>query len=360
MLPVMMKTFLTTLCALALACPALPGKTHKAWTLASEVFAAAKPANSDHSPKAIVTATNSFLDTLTPDQRKQALLPLHDPERKEWTNVPPKPQSGGLRLGDLTKPQLESACAFLSTLLSTQGYLKARNIMLADDLLLRSEQQAKRRGGFGSANFWIALFGTPSESGRWGVQWDGHHVAFNIALHGEKMTMSPSFIGTQPHKFHLGEEEIIPMEQETALAFEFIASLDEKQRASAIQGDKRGRMRAGPGKDGVQPKARGLDCSTLTDAQGTILMKLIGLWVHDLPEAPAKARMKEIEAQIDKSHFAWHGPYKPGSDASYHLYGPGVIIEYTGQDLGGDPLDHLHSIYRDPTNEYGVKWAEKK
>ena len=66
------------------------------------------------------------------------------------------------------------------------------------------------------------------------------------------------------------------------------------------------------------------------------------------------------KAQLDKTHFAWHGPHKPGSDASYHIYGPGVIIEYMGQDLGGDPLDHLHSIYRDPTNEYGVKWAKKK
>ena len=32
---------------------------------------------------------------------------------------------------------------------------------------------------------------------------------------------------------------------------------------------------------------------------------------------------------------------------------PSLIIEYACQDLGGNPLDHLHTMYRDPTNEYG-------
>lgn len=356
----LMNATYRSLLVLTLGVTPLMAAPHKAWTLASEVFAVAKPAQTDHSPKAMVAAANAFLQTLAPEERKQAMLPIDDPERRTWTNVPSSADDGGIRLGDLTKPQLESACAFLSTVLSTPGYLKARNIMMADDLLLKSEKQATKRGGFGAANFWIVIFGTPSETAPWGVQWDGHHVAINLTMEGEKMTMSPSFIGTQPHAFTLGGEQIVPMEKETAWAYEFINSLDENQRSRAIQGDKRGRMKAGPGRDGAKPDLRGLPCDTLTEDQRGLLMKLIGLWVNDLPEAPAKARLKEIESQLNKTHFAWHGPYKPGSDASYHLNGPGVIIEYSGQDLGGDPLDHLHSIYRDPTNEYGVKWVGKQ
>ncbi len=332
---------------------------HKAWTLAAEVFAAAKPAETDHSPKAMVAAAKALSDSLSEEQRKQLMLPLNDPERSKWTNVPPRNEVGGLRLGDLNKAQLEKACAFLSTVLSKQGYLKSRNIMLADDLLLDDKETAEKRGGFGSANYWIVIFGEPSESGPWGVQWDGHHVAVNATIHGEKMTISPSFIGTQPHKFTLKGEEIVPMKNEVAYAFEFINSLTDEQRASAVKSDRRGRIAAGAGKDGFKPDPRGLSCDKLTDAQQAILMKLIAVWVNDMPEAPAKARLKEIESQLDKAHFAWHGPYKPGSDASYHLYGPNVIIEYSGQDLGGDPKDHLHSIYRDPTNEYGAKWLSK-
>ena len=355
----MIKRLLPPSLALLLLAPALSAKTHKAWTLASEVFATAKPAESDRSPKAQVAAAQAFLALLSPDEKKQALLPLNDPERQKWTNVPTKATDGGIRLGDLTKPQLESACAFLSTVLSENGYLMARNIMLADDLLLKNEKQAKRRGGFGSANFWIAIFGTPSETEPWAVQWDGHHVAVNLSIVGEKMTLSPAFIGTQPHKFMLGEEEIIPMKNEIAWALDFMTSLSEEQRAKAIIKTTRGRMQAGAGKDGIMPEARGLACSELTAEQHAQLLKLVGLWVDDLPAKPAAARMKELDAQLKKAHFAWYGPFTPGSDASYHIVGPEIIVEYTGQNLGGDPLDHIHSIYRNPTNEYGAQWIKK-
>ncbi|MBL6921884.1 MAG: DUF3500 domain-containing protein [Akkermansiaceae bacterium] len=334
-------------------------KTHKAWTLASEVFAAVKPAESDRSPKARVAAANALIATLSADEKKQLLLPFDDPEKQKWTNVPTKADDGGLRLGDLKKPQLEAACAFLSTVMSESGYLKSRNIMMADDLLIRNEARAVKRGGFGSANFWIAIFGTPSETEPWGVQWDGHHVAVNLTMVGDKMTNSPSFIGTQPHVFYLGKEEIAPMENEIAYAYEFMKSLDEKQRKQAVVAAKRGRMQAGPGRDGVTPEGKGLKCDSLTKAQHAILLKLAGLWVADLPATAAKVRMKEIDAHLKQAHFAWHGPFVPGSDASYHIMAPELIIEYTGQDLGGDPLDHIHSIYRNPKNEYGAKWLKK-
>lgn len=355
----MKKHLLSSSLALILLCPVLSAKTHKAWTLASEVFATAKPAESDRSPKAQVAAAEAFLASLSPAEKKQALLPLNDPERQKWTNVPTKATDGGIRLGDLTRPQLESASAFLSTVLSENGYLMARNIMLADDLLIRNEKQAKRRGGFGSANFWIAIFGTPSETEPWAVQWDGHHVAVNLTIVGEKMTLSPAFIGTQPHKFMLGKEEITPMQNEIAWALDFMKSLTEEQRTKAIVKATRGRMQAGAGKDGVIPEARGLACSELTAKQHTLLLKLVGLWVDDLPAKPAEARMKELDAQLKKAHFAWYGPFTPGSDASYHLVGPKIIVEYSGQDLGGDPLDHIHSVYRNPTNEYGAQWTKE-
>lgn len=353
-----MKYFYSSLLALICFTNTGWGKPHKAWTLASEVFATAKPAESDRSPKAQVAAAHAFLAVLSDDEKKQALLPLNDPERQKWTNVPTKANDGGIRLGDLAKPQLEKAVAFLSTVLSEKGYLMARNIMLADDLLLKNKERAERRGGLGSANYWIAIFGTPSENEPWGVQWDGHHVAVNLTIVGEKMTLSPAFIGTQPHKFMLGEEEIIPMENEIAWAIEFMNNLDEKQRAKAIIKNKRGRMQAGAGKDGFIPPSKGLPVKELTPEQHAKLLKLIGLWVDDLPAKPAAARMKELDTQLKKAHFAWYGPFTPGSDASYHLVGPEIIVEYTGQDLGGNPLDHIHSIYRNPTNEYGAQWIQ--
>ena len=346
--------------SLLLSSSPLWAKEYQALTLAGEVFAATPPAETDHTPQEMVAAAEKFLASLTAEERKQCALPLNDPERQQWTNVPTRATDGGLRLGDLKKEQLEASITFLSTVMSKEGYLKARNVMLADDLLLRSEAQANRRGGFGTANFWIALFGTPSESEPWGVQLDGHHIAFNLTIVGEKISLSPSFIGTQPHRFTLAGEEVIPMGAETETAFALIASLTAEQRKEAIVGDTRGRLELGPGKDGVAPKPRGLSCRSFTEEQRGIFLKLVSLWIDDLPESASFARLAEITSQIDETVFFWQGPHQPGSDASFHIFGPSLVIEYAGQNLGGDPRDHLHSIYRDPSNEYGAKWVPGK
>ena len=65
--------------------------------------------------------------------------------------------------------------------------------------------------------------------------------------------------------------------------------------------------------------------------------------------------MEELSSEIDKMSFSWWGPSVEKGDFSYRIQGPSLIIEYAGQDLGGDPHNHLHSMYRDPTNEYGAR-----
>ncbi len=330
----------------------------KYWTLASEVAATYQPKKPDHKPESMVAAAEAFLAVLSEEERGQALHLMDSEERRLWTNTPPRGTEGGVRLGDLKREALERAYDLLGAVLSEQGYRKVKHIMLADDELLRDQAHADRRGGFGSANFWLLIFGTPSATEPWGVQFDGHHLAVNLTIAGEKMTCSPAFIGTQPKAYTLAGREIVPMGKETSLAFDFINSLNDDQRKDALRDDRRGRLQAGPGRDGVRPDPRGLDCSSLTEDQRGLLLELVQQWVGDLPAHAAERRMKAVADQLGKTRFAWRGPYEPGSDASYHLYGPGVIIEYSGQDLGGDPLNHLHSIYRDPTNEYGAKWLK--
>jgi hypothetical protein len=34
-----------------------------------------------------------------------------------------------------------------------------------------------------------------------------------------------------------------------------------------------------------------------------------------------------------------------------------LVIEYAPQPLGGDPTMHIHTIYRDPTNDYRKKFV---
>ena len=143
-----------------------------------------EPKVSERDAQAMVEAAKALLDSLSEEEKSQLLLPLNDQERKKWTNLPTKPDDGGLRLGDLDKNSLEKVCTFLATVLSSEGYAKATEVMLADDLLIKDEKQAERRGGFGVANFWLVIFGEPSLTEPWAVQLDGHHVAFNLSISG--------------------------------------------------------------------------------------------------------------------------------------------------------------------------------
>ena len=87
--------------------------------------------------------------------------------------------------------------------------------------------------------------------------------------------------------------------------------------------------------------------------QRELLLALLEGYVGHLPAADARRRMDQLSGEVDRMRFAWSGPVENPSDISYRLQGPSLLLEYACQDLGGDPLDHLHAMYRDPTNEYG-------
>lgn len=314
----------------------------------------APPARDPGSAAAMAVAARAFLASLDDDLRAKCALTLDSPERTNWTNVPPSANEGGARLGDLSEDQLERACDLLATVLSPQGYAKMRDIMLADDRLLRG---GAPRVGFGAENFWLVIFGEPSADEAWALQLDGHHIALNLAFDGEHATMSPSFIGTQPSAYRRADAEIVPLRGEVVDGFALVNSLSEDQREAAILGPKRGRILAGPGRDGVVPTPEGVACSTFDEDQRALLAKLLRHFVGDLPQPIADRRMRALEAEIDEMVFAWSGPTDNPSDVSYRVQGPSVIVEYACQDLGGNPLDHLHSMYRDPTNEYGAAFA---
>jgi hypothetical protein len=72
-------------------------------------------------------------------------------------------------------------------------------------------------------------------------------------------------------------------------------------------------------------------------------------------DAFAEPRMTELRANIRDTYFAWSGPLTNGSAAYFRVQGPTLVIEYAPQNS----VDHIHTIYRDPTNDYGVKFARR-
>ncbi|MEC9091934.1 MAG: DUF3500 domain-containing protein, partial [Planctomycetota bacterium] len=180
-----------------------------------------------------------------------------------------------------------------------------------------------------------------------------HHVGVNLSIQGNQMSLSPSFVGAQPQTFKIGSRNYRPFAKEMDVAYELAASLTFEQLKTAIISDSRQRLKTGPGNDGKIPTPQGVNCSTFNDKQKKMILVLISQWVNDLPPKQANARMKQIESELNQTQFAWCGDKKPNSDVSYTIQGPSLIIEYACQDLGGDPLNHLHSVYRNPKNEYG-------
>jgi hypothetical protein len=86
-----------------------------------------------------------------------------------------------------------------------------------------------------------------------------------------------------------------------------------------------------------------------------MLVELAREWVGILGDEAAAAKMKEIQAGLRDTYFAWAGPTTNGKGAYFRIHGPAVFIEYAPQGAGANNVDHIHTIYRDPTNDYAQR-----
>jgi len=306
------------------------------------------------STAAIVAAAEKFLGALDDAQRGKLVFDFKDDaQRRRWSNLPtPIFKRTGLRMGDLTKPQRDAALAVLEAALSPQGYAKVLQIIDADEILKNSSGETM----FGRDQYYISFLGPPSTAESWMIQFGGHHLGLNITLVGERRTLAPSHTGAQPAIYELEGKTVRPLGRESDRAFALLSSLNEGQRKQAILSFQIRDLVLGPGRDGQTIQPEGIKGSGLSEKQGQMLLDLASEWTGIMPEAVAKAKMDEMKKNIAETWFAWSGPTEKGRAAYFRIQGPTVIIEYAPQRLGGDPTKHIHTIYRDPTNDYGVKW----
>jgi hypothetical protein len=317
-------------------------------------FAQDRPATGKPTAE-IAAAAKKFLATLDEAQRRKVIFDFKDDaQRKRWSNLPTGIfRRDGLRMGDLTRPQRDAALSVLAAALSPQGYKKALEIVEADEVLKSS---GGGRLSFGRDEYYISFVGQPSTTEPWTIQFGGHHLGLNITLVGEQGTLAPSHTGAQPAIYELEGKTIRPLGREVDKAFALISSLDEPQRKQAILAFQMRDLALGPGRDGQTIQPEGIKGSALTEKQRAMLLDLASEWTGIMHQTAAKAKMDQITRDIADTWFAWSGPTEKGSAAYFRIQGPTVIIEYAPQRMGGDATKHIHTIYRDPTNEYGSKW----
>lgn len=46
-----------------------------------------------------------------------------------------------------------------------------------------------------------------------------------------------------------------------------------------------------------------------------------------------------------------------GSAAYFRVTGPTIVLEGSPQQMEGNAANHIHGMYRDPTNDYGAKYT---
>jgi hypothetical protein len=210
---------------------------------------------------------------------------------------------------------------------------------------------------FGKDLYYISILGKPSEKEPWMLQFGGHHLALNITIAGERGILTPTLTGAQPALFTSNGKTVRPLGQESDKALALLNALDANQKKQAILSFRLADLVLGPGQDGKTIQPEGLKASAMNEKQRAMLLDVISEWAGIIHESAAGARMAELKADINETWFAWSGPTTaaPGKNISayYRIQGPHLVIEYAPQTLGGDPSLHVHTMYRDPTNDYG-------
>lgn len=312
-------------------------------------------------PAPIVASANGFLASLDEAQRAKVLFDFNDAaQRVKWSNLPTTmvPRAG-LKMGDLNPAQRKAAMGLLAAALSKKGFEKVMNIVEGDEQLKLSSPA--RAGGpmFGHDLYYISIMGKPSAKDPWMLQFGGHHLALNITIVGREGILTPSHTAAQPAKYTVEGRMVRPLGAESDKGYALINALDEGQRKQAILNYKVADLVLGPGQDGKTIQPEGIKGSALNASQQAMLLDVASEWSGIVNEAAAAARMAELKAAVGDTYFAWSGPTDPTKPAYYRIQGPTVVIEYAPQPLGGDPMMHIHTIYRDPTNDYGKKSIAK-
>ena len=316
-----------------------------------------------------VAAAEAFLATLDPGQRLKANLELNEKTRTVWSNLPTgttmqvgATERNGLKLGDMKPEQEKAALALVAATLSRDGFQKAMAIVDADQVLETRSAPSRAptaRIRFGRGEYYVGVLGKPSTTTPWMIQFGGHHLAINVTLAGRQNVLTPTHTGTQPASYSVDGRTIRPLGDENDKAFALVNALTAEQQKEAILGVEVKNLVLGPGTDGKTIAPEGVRASAFTPAQRAMLVDLVREWVDILGDEAAAAKMKEVQANLAETYFAWAGPTTNGKGAYFRIQGPTVLIEYAPQGQGDNSTDHIHTIYRDPTNDYAAKAAAR-
>ena len=262
----------------------------------------------------------------------------------------------GITLGDLKAEQLTALTALLKAATGTAsglGYDEIEQQLNADDYL-------NTHGGgdsYGRANYYVAILGSPQDSGTWEFQFGGHHLAVaNTYTDGKLAGATPSFRGVEPFTaFTLNGKSNQPLKVKYTAFAAMLDALSAEQLAGAKLSDVYSDLVLGPGKDWAFPaKREGVKLSTVSAQQKKLALAAIATYVDDIADGDAATILARYEKELDETCLSWSGTKALTAQNDYaRIDGPSVWIEFSMQHgivLSGN---HPHSVWRDRTSDYG-------
>jgi hypothetical protein len=323
----------------------------------------------------IKTVADSLIKTLTPLQKRSALLSFSDTARIKWNNLPVGLRArAGVSIGDMTEQQRRLLHRILSASLSSQGYLKATGIMHLDNLLNMWVDTAYSRQEFNDTvkqflidlkwshrNYYLAFFGLPSDA-NWGFKIEGHHLSVNLTFTGDKISVTPWFIGTDPAEMQMTQYagwRVLGQEEDLGIKLIHMLTADQQQIAT-MDTEVPGDMITGAESGKRLIDYWGIKGSQLDKKQKAVLLYIIREYVFNMEyEKATEEYDKILKARIDNIYFGWIGSYDEFKQHYFVLNGPTFLIEF---DNAGGPrksANHIHTIWREKGNEFGEDILKK-
>ena len=243
-----------------------------------------------------------------------------------------------------------------------QGYDEFLKINNTDSVLY-----AAAGGGYGPGNYVICFLGTPSTTGKWMLQFGGHHYAGNITFDaGSVVSITPSHQGLEPKTWTNAYGTVIaPLaDEETAMA-NMLASFSSTELASAkISGSYSDCLMIPGSTTNTFPSTKvGIQVSALSStAQANVLLAM-DRWVDDLDSTSAAAFMTIYTNELSSTYvsYASNTSGVSGSASSFfttntdyvRIDGPSIWIEFICQTGVVYPSQiHYHSVFKDHSRDY--------